>query len=61
MMRANVSAVFILVSEAPTLCGRYVTRARIGFMRAPCQLWDFVAVVESMSNIHSVAAAVIIG
>ena len=61
MMRASVSAVFILVSDAPILCGRYVTRARIGFMRAPCHVEDFVAVGEFMSRIHSAAAAVIIG
>ena len=61
MMRANDSAVFILVSDAPILCGRYVTRARIGFMRALCHVGGCVAEGEFMSRIHSVAAAVIIG
>ena len=60
-MRAKVSAVFILVSDVPILWGRYVTRARTGCMRALCHVEDLRAVGESMSRIHSVAAAVIIG
>ena len=58
---ANVSAVFMLVSAAPIFCGIYVTRARIGFMRALCHVGDCKASAEFISRRHSVTAAVIMG
>ena len=60
-MSASVSAVFMLVSDAPNFCGRYITRARISFMWAFCQAVELIPSGDFMSRMHKVAVAVIAG
>ena len=59
--RARVSAVFMLVSDAPIIFGRYVTRVSIGFIFSLNQAVDCIESGDLESIRHSVAAAVIMG
>ena len=59
--RAIVSAVLMLVSDAPSLGGRYVVLVRIGFMGAFIHVVGVQISSWSMSSRHSVAVAVMIG
>ena len=59
--RASVSAVFMLVSDAPIILGRYVTRVSIGFIFSLNHAVDCIASGDVVSIRHSVAAAVIMG
>ena len=58
--KAIVSAVLMLVSDAPIIGVRYVTRVRIGFIGAFIHAADVRGSGEFMLSRHSVAVAVII-
>ena len=59
--RARVSAVFMLVSDAPSIFGRYVTRVRIGVIFKLNHAVDCIDSGDVVLMMHSVAAAVIMG
>ena len=59
--RARVSAVFMLVSDAPNIFGRYVTRVRIGIIFKLNHAVDCIDSGDVVLMMHSVAAAVIMG
>ena len=59
--RARVSAVFMLVSDAPSIFGRYVTRVRIGVIFKLNHSVDCMDSGDALLIMHSVAAAVIMG
>ena len=61
MFMANVSAVLMLVSDAPIASGTYVTLARIGIILELSQVVEGGIVVSAASSIHSTAEAVMIG
>ena len=60
-IRARVSAVFMLVSDAPIIFGKYVTRVRIGVMSKSNHLVDCTDSGSVVLIKHSVAAAVMMG
>ena len=61
MFIASVSAVLMLVSDAPSAFGMYVTLARIGIILEFSQVVDGGNAVSVVSSIHRTADAVMIG
>ena len=61
MFIANVSAVLMLVSDAPIAFGTYVTLARIGIILELSQVVEGGSAVSAASSMHSTAEAVMIG
>ena len=59
--KARVSAVFMLVSDAPNIFGRYVIRVRIGVIFKLNHAVDCMDSGDVALTKHSVAAAVIMG
>ena len=61
MFIANVSAVLMLVSDAPIAFGTYVTLARIGIILELSHVVEGGSAVSAASSMHSTAEAVMIG